>query len=839
MRASKLLFPILILAVAVGASGQNLERSTSRVAPVVTQAADDPVTTTRDAQGVWFIEGGSLYDVFEAMGYAVATDRLWQMDIFRRVGRGRLSEILGPAGLDLDVPSRIMGYSNEELAAQFAALSADGQTVVQAYVDGINRRINEFTVGNYLGMPYEYWSLTFGSVLLSGGPPVLPTMWEPEDVLAWMTFLARIFDGEGDWLRNAPAQPENFALVQTLGAVYGLEGQAMFGDLRWVNDPAALTVVPSNGAKARTVPQLQVPTAEGVDLDALRDAIADMRARNGRILRVLKDVGADVDLGSYAWSLSGDKTATGNPMLYSGPQMGFMAPAFVAEGSIRGGGLEVSGMTVPGLPAIFIGRTPHHAWSVQTGHAHTVDFFAEAPQTAALHRMETINVFGGEPVTIPVFRSSHGPIISPMPYIPAAEPPPFMFSWAYGAWGHEADVIDVILGLARAQSMDDFDAAVEAAAVSFHLNYIDRDGNIAYWMSGWDPIRAAGSIPLFPQRGDGTQEWTGEYRPNVNDRNNPRGWYGGWNNKASIDYPNGTSNYSYYFGPWHRAHVVDEYLSAHDDLTFEEMRNLALNIATTHSTLNHAAAVGGGLVGGGNTWAFVADAFKAAVAANPSEDRNAAIAMLDAWDGHFVAGGPPAWRFGAYRADAWLLQEWWVEQVLRITFEDEFAIAGMNWEDQPSSILYNVLLRALAGQTFYYWFQDKRGTGDKPTGAEAIIVRALDLVIEHEGLGPYNEPRDTISHDHGILGIVPILGPIWDQTPFSNRSTYAHGVEFDMNGPVRIESMFPLGESGAMYYNGIYDPQSPFLTNPTFDDNFFSMVPAFDMFMPRPFPLFE
>jgi len=78
----------------------------------------------------------------------------------------------------------------------------------------------------------------------------------------------------------------------------------------------------------------------------------------------------------------------------------------------------------------------------------------------------------------------------------------------------------------------------------------------------------------------------------------------------------------------------------------------------------------------------------------------------------------------------------------------------MNWEDQRSSILYNVLLRALAGQTFYDWFQDKRGTGDKPTGAEAIIVRALDNVIEHAGLGPYNLPRGTISHDHSIFGQV-------------------------------------------------------------------------------------
>ena len=126
--------------------------------------------------------------------------------------------------------------------------------------------------------------------------------------------------------------------------------------------------------------------------------------------------------------------------------------------------------------------------------------------------------------------------------------------------------------------------------------------------------------------------------------------------------------------------------------------------------------------------------------------------MLDAWDGHFVAGGPSAWRFGDLRSDAWALQNWWIEEVLRITFEDEFRAAGMSWENQSKDILFNVLLHALAGQTFYDWFQDAAGTGDKPVGAEAIIIRALDNVIEHVGLGPYDLPRGVINFGHPLLG---------------------------------------------------------------------------------------
>jgi penicillin amidase len=813
MRARNLLFFFLVITLTVSGTVQ----------------AQDPVTTTRDDKGVWFIEGGTLYDVYEAMGYAVATDRLWQMDIYRRAARGKLSELLGPDTLELDVPLRLMGYSEEEYAEQFAALSADGQTVVQAFVDGVNRRIGDFYAGAWLEMPYEYWSLTLGSVLLSGGPPVLPAQWETVDVLATMVLLARYFDGEGDWLTSAPAQIENFLLVQTLGAVYGLEGQAMFGDLRWYNDPSALTVVPSGGAKTVTRVLPKAPATDGVDLDALREAIADMKAHTARIHQLLKDIGAKVDLGSYAWSMSGSKTASGNPMLYSGPQMGFFAPAIVGEGSIRGGGIEVSGMHVPGIPAIFVGRTPHHAWSLQTGHAHTVDFWLEAPELVSLHRVETINVAGAAPVTLPVFRGLHGPLFPPVPYNPE-DPPAFIFTWSFGAWGHEVDAIDLVLGFARAQSIDDFNAAVQTAPVSFHMNYIDVMGNFAYWMSGWDRIYGPGHNPLFPSQTGLSPEATGELRPRSHDRNNPRGWYGGWNNKTAIDYPNGTSNYSYYFGPAHRAQVIVDYLETHNDITFEEMRDLALHIATTDSFLNAS--------NGGNTWSFVADAFKAAVAADPNEDRSAAITMLDAWDGHFVAGGPSEWRFGAFKADAWVLQDAWIKEVMRLVFEDEFMMAGLDLSEQPMNINFNVLLRALAGQTFNNWFLDRSGSG-KPTTANEIIVLALDNVVAEMGLGPYNVARGTISHNHGILIFADIIGPLWTQTPFAARSTYAHAVEFDMNGPLRIESMFPLGESGAMYYNGIYEPTSPFLTFPTFDDHFYSMVPVFDAFMPRPFPLFD
>jgi penicillin amidase len=282
-------------------------------------------------------------------------------------------------------------------------------------------------------------------------------------------------------------------------------------------------------------------------------------------------------------------------------------------------------------------------------------------------------------------------------------------------------------------------------------------------------------------------------------------------------------------GPAHRAQVVEDYLSTHDDLTYEEVRDLALNVATTDSPFGETM-----FRRGGNTWLFVADDFEAAVAANSSPDRDAAVAMIDAWDGHFVAGGPAEWRFGTLRADAWVLQDAWVEEVLRLTFEDEFMMAGLDWEEQPKVLTFNVLLHALAGPaaslpTLYNWFQDKSGSG-KPTTAEGIIVQALDNVIADMGLGPYDAPRGTIVFGHTLLGALdPAFAEI-HSIPYANRSTYAHVVEFDETGPIRIESMFPLGESGQLWFDGT--------STPVFDPNFFSMAPAYDPFLHRPFPLF-
>jgi len=386
------------------------------------------VTTTRDDKGVWFIKGhesDSIYDVFKEMGYAVATDRLWQMEKFRRSANGTLAEILGPGEdnkfLNQDILVRVTGYSDTELSEGFDALDAETREMIQGYVDGVNQRIDEVSA-DLTQLPFEFHAL--GQKLGLAGP-LVPDQWTPEDILAWEAALLRQFDPGA----QSRGQLDNARLIGYLQTAFGNNlGMQMFNDLRWKNDADAQTYIPEantntaeaaeaanqSAAEPRKIANTQSDSNKvaraSMNPQKMGDAADDLWTER---VDTLKQINAYVQMGSYAWVVGKEKTATGRPIIYSGPQMGFSVPSIVMEGSIEAAGLNISGMAIPGLPGIVIGRTPHHAWSMQVGHAHTVDYYFETPADVTFHRTETIKVAGQENVDYPVFRSDHGPIISP------------------------------------------------------------------------------------------------------------------------------------------------------------------------------------------------------------------------------------------------------------------------------------------------------------------------------------------------------------------------------------------------------------------------------------------
>ncbi len=786
------------------------------------------LTTTRDDKGVWFITGDqreSLYNVFEAVGYAVATDRLWQTEIYRRQSRGTLSEIFGNSQLQSDIYVRTLSYTDAELEEGFSALSAEAQDIINGYVAGFNRRIGEIR-SDPSQLPYEFHAI--GQQL---GRSFLPEDWTYQDVLRWLALLQRQFDPEAQSI----GQIENAELYQRLVAEFGPDGPNMFEDLRWINDPDAHTMIPAQELNAThgnfmTGNDTDGGHFNGIENGGFTAAANAMKARRDSYIANLKRINAYVKMGSYAWVVSGQHTESGNPIIYSGPQMGFTVPSIVVEGSINAGGLTVSGMTVPGIPLIMVGRTPHHAWSMQVGHGHSTDYYLEDPSSVSFNRTETIKVAGENDVVIPIYRSDHGPIGNPMPYNPdtydeATDGP--IFSWKYSHWGHEFQSIEAFLQLIQATSMDQFGEGIEKVATSQHFCYADRDGNIAYWMSGRDPLRPSGEWRM-PQGTVGpTLEWDENLlKERSTDRNTAQGYYGGWNNKTNSQYDSGFNSVSNIYGPFHRTHVIEEYMDTmimnQEKMTFEQVRDLALHIAMTDS-----------FGAGGNPWTYVMDYFVDAVTrSGANATHQEALTILDGWNGYFVAGEEDQWRDHPDRADAWLLMDAWIGNVLELTFADE----GVG--EESYRVLFNVLIHGLEDnpsgiQNRYDWFTNISDPS-APQTADEIIVTALDRVLETLDLN--NSPwgmneRGEITYTHSIIGDI-------HATPYASRSTYAHCVEYDTSGPVRIESMFPLGESG--------DIRMDAGGNPVFDKHFFSMAKdsnnmpvLFDNFEMRPFPLFE
>jgi penicillin amidase len=772
------------------------------------------VTTERDTEGIWYVKGpddAPLEEVFDAVGYAVACDRLWQAETFRRAGLGRLAEIQGQEALKTDILVRTTGYSTAELEAAFAALDDESKTVITGYCNGFNRRIAEIAANPTL-LPIEFAKLG-----------IFPEPWLPIHILAWQSLMLRKFDCEA----TTHGQLDNAALYHKLMVKFGLDmAHAMFEDLRWANDPTALTYIdPPQGPLQFLLYKSSARTAKSAppafDLEKADQSVSRLYSD---FFSGLKKVGADVKMGSYAWAISGKKTADGTPMLYSGPQMGFSVPPVVGEGSIEAGGLNVSGMQIAGLPGIILGRTPHHAWSMQVGHAHTVDFYLEKPEDVTFDRFETIKVKGGEDVTIPIFKSKHGPIIQPIPYDPANyQPSPDnpIIAWKYSNRIIEHGTVRAYLDLARATSPEEFGSALERVGLSQHFCYVDIDGNIAYWMSGREPVRPAaeyrfpqGFIPTLP-----IAEWDPAiYMPLPHVMNPEKGWIGGWNNKCSSDRPSSFNRITstFFFGPYHRGQVIANYLNNHDNLTFEEVRDLAVNIAATDSVFK-----------GGNPWSFVKNIFATIVKASGNQDAIALLSTTEGFDGHFCDD----WALGTERSFAWNFTDAWIKEVLKLTFADELDFGDTTYLDQNQGMLFNVLLHAIAGEhssvkNLYNWFQNQANP-NAPQTLPAIVITAEFKALRHT---PWFPPRGDIEFKHPGFAGTP-YDPL-HTTLFGSRSTYAQCIEYGPQGPIRIESMFPLGESGTILLE-------PNLMLPIFDPNFYSMTPYFDNFQPRPFPLFK
>jgi len=754
-------------------------------------AHHDEASIVRDDFGRPHIFAESNQALFEAYGFAVAQDRLWQLDLNRRAARGRLAEIFGPGVADADRFVRTVGYTDAELDSQFARLGDEEQEIFAAYRDGINRYLREVVAPDPPHkLPYEFHALGIG----------MPTPWEIRDSVAFGAFMTRRFGEIGG--RELVNQALLGDLIGRLGPTAGYE---VFNDVRWVNDPDAPVTVPAAGAGPARAAARIARTFQPAQLAGAADGWGDLEAEARAIWERL---GIVAKLGSYAWVVSPARTADGSAMLYGGPQMGFSAPEVLHEVQLTGGeGFDVTGMAFAGVPAVLIGRNDHIAWTSTTATGDNVDIYLETlcdggrgyvfkgqcrPMEA---RSETIGVRGGPPVQLTVLRTIHGPVIG--------RSGPFAASQKRAHWQREIETISPFLAFDRAHSVAEFEAAVRQIVTSHNFLYADRQGNIAYWQAGQVPVRPGGFDDRLPFPGDGSAEWPGGLLPMPEAINPGQGFLANWNNKPSVDYDNGDSQI---FGKQFRLRDLQDRLAGRHLLSLEDMRDIPKDI--------------GRFAGLGRESRFLRPYLLAALDAVPPSHPLAGKAreIVQAWDGNVITDAVTSTKQQAGET----IFSRWLAQMITNTFTPAL---GSKVNEASTNMLLHVLDDALGEGSGVPPSRDYFDGADPQAAITAAFDGALAALQKQFGEDPsrWTPDRPSTTFNHPIIGRVGSI-------PASNRATYAQIVVLSEES-IHSENIFTLGQSGFI------ERISP--TEFRLDPHFRDQLDLYRNFEYKPMPLLE
>jgi penicillin amidase len=457
---------LLLAALVAGAIWLTIpgSRQTARVAGL-----SGPVGITYDADWVPRIQATSEQDAAAALGFLHARDRLFQMELMRRAASGRLSEIAGSATLPIDRLMRTLGL-RQHAVADFAALPADTQEMLQAYARGVNAWIE--LKGRFAAPEF----LVLGA----------PDAWEPADSLLWAKTM-------GLWLSMNWRQE--------------LSRQALAGRV-----PAGL------------LDQLWPPPAGTPAPDAMNQPLRRFADAASRLAAVLPDFPAPFTMPSSAsneWAVDGQHTASGAPLLAGDPHLAFSFPGIWYLMRIDMPGRVLAGATAPGAPFLVLGHNGKIAWTFTTTGADVQDIFIETPAGAGDYqtpdgpkpfvvREERIKVRGGADVVLTVRETRHGPVISDLDHSADGSIPggPVM-AVSMGNLQPADGAATGLLALNRATTVQE--AGVAAAVISSPVqNLLVADAKtIGLFVTGQVPVRRAGDGSAPVPGDDGSHDWIG------------------------------------------------------------------------------------------------------------------------------------------------------------------------------------------------------------------------------------------------------------------------------------------------------------------------------------------
>lgn len=693
-----------------------------------------PVTIMRDSFAIPHIVSAQPLDAFRALGRLHAEDRLFQMDLFRRFGRGELAAVAGSAALPADRYSRTLGIGR--LAeAEYAAASPELRSVLQAYAEGVNSWI----AGRDRPLPPEY------TLLMTE-----PAPWQPSDslVLGKLLGLMLTSNWQGEALRARLADR--------------LDGET----LEFLTPP--------------------VGGGPGIDGSSRLQPFAALPALRGMVDLALDLPGAEI-IGpgaSNAWAVAGERTATGKPILANDPHLGLMAPGLWYLAHLSAPGFEVVGAGIPGIPMPLLGHNGAVAWGLTTTNGDAADLFIETldgadagryltpegPQ-AFETREERIEVRFGDPVTITIRSTRHGPVVSDLTAGDLPRKEGTVVALAHAALLPGDKTAEVLLGFLKAADADAFlTAARQFHSPQQNLTYADTKGTIGMISAGRLPLRKSGDGRMPADGASGAQDWTGfvpfEALPQV--RRPGSGMVLNANNAVTgSDYP---------------VLIGKDY-----DVPYRAERLAALLAAKPSGyALDDAAA------GQADTLSPFSVEFLPRLIDlhGPAEgETGAALALLAAWDRQMTAESP-----------APLIAMAWAREINRRLFASRLGPDFPAWAG-----LRPIPLRAvLDGQSQWCDQPETPETEDCPGQIRAALADALRQLRAAQGsdLGQWQWGKAHVADmRHPILRMVPLLGSIT-----AIRPPVGGGEDTLLRGAMRFASPDqPFANVHAAGFRAIYD----------------------------------
>jgi penicillin amidase len=428
------------------------------------------VRVQRDRWGVAHIYARDQHDLFFAQGFVAAQDRLFQMELWKRAGQGRLAEIIGPAAIQRDINARRLRYHGD-MTQEYRSYAPDAEEILRAFTTGINAYIAAVRQPGQPGLPIEFRLAGFE-----------PEPWKPEDCLNRLAAYGM--------MANASSELLHAQLVALLGSQRASE--------LFHFDPDA-----------------RLDPAPGIDFSGLTPALLENIVSSDKRIPFPSTSLQE----SNNWTVSGTLTASGKPLLANDPHRVIAQPSLRYIVHLIAPGWNVIGAVEPALPGVAAGHNEHIAWGFTIFGLDQQDLYIETldPRNPTLYRTEhgwspllaereTIHVRGAPDVEAVLHFTRHGPVVWEDGKRALA------LRWA----GSEPGTAGYLgsLSLDRAGNWQEFEQAMPRWKVPpENIVFADRAGNIGEHSTGLAPLRRNFN-GLLPVPANGQYEWSG-FVPNA------------------------------------------------------------------------------------------------------------------------------------------------------------------------------------------------------------------------------------------------------------------------------------------------------------------------------------